>query len=267
MSGQDAAALLDRVVALSADDRRISAVLVFGSHATGTDDEFSDVDIGLVMSDAVATVEADVVALREEIAAGLGRSLLAMDFGDPANLHLIFADGVAAELILLRADELDLSRPHRVLLDKGDVVRRAEGPHGHEPARPDGQAVQELLLVFWHDLEHVIAALGRGQLLWAHGGLEEMRGVCVLLARLTAGAEFDAEDPYWKADAALGADLAARLRSTVVPAEAGPLRETAQRLVELYRDLASGVAAAYGFAYPSEVDALLAPRLDQQGIS
>jgi len=263
MSRQDAAALLDRVVALSADDRRIRAVLVFGSHANGTDDEFSDVDIGLVMSDAVADVEADVVALREKIAAGLGRSLLAMDFGDPANLHLIFADGVAAELILLHADDLDLARPYRVLLDKDDVLARAAVRRPDERAAPDAQAAEELVLVFWHDLEHVIAALGRGQLLWAHGGLEEMRGVCVLLARLAAGAEFDAEDPYWKADAAVGADHAARLRSTVVPAEAGPLREATRTLVELYRDLAPGIAAAYGFAYPSELDWLLAPRLDR----
>ncbi|MBA2631958.1 MAG: nucleotidyltransferase domain-containing protein [Chloroflexi bacterium] len=43
--------LTDRLTAVAQGDDRIRALLVYGSHATGTADEFSDLDIGLVIAD------------------------------------------------------------------------------------------------------------------------------------------------------------------------------------------------------------------------
>ena len=253
--------LLDRVTALVESDERLLAALVFGSHATGTADAFSDVDIGLVVTDAAHD---EVVARRDDLVAALGEPLLAEDFGTRTNVHVINAEGPAYELILVRAADLDLTRPYRVLIDKANVIPAVLA---REPAIPgtgdEREAVRRLVTWFWHDLEHVITALGRGQLLWAHGGLEELRGVCIGLARMAAGADPEPDDPYWKVDLALSGELVAALRATVVPAEPGAMRVAALALVQLYRELAPSLAEAHGIAYPAELDRLLSARLQE----
>ena len=44
--------LLDRLVAVAAADDRILAVLLYGSHARGEADAYSDIDVGLVATDS-----------------------------------------------------------------------------------------------------------------------------------------------------------------------------------------------------------------------
>jgi predicted nucleotidyltransferase len=250
--------LLDRLVRLAEADERIAAVLLYGSYASGTADEHSDVDIGLVVTDAA---QAEFVAERGVLIQALSEPLLAEDFGEPSRVHVIFADGVACELIIDREKQLDLARPYRTLLDKTGVVERALARAPAAPERPDAETVRRLVMWFWHDLEHVTVALSRGQLLWAHGGLEELRGVCLQLARLAAGADLEAADPYWKVDAVLPPATVATLRSTIVPAEEEPMREAARALVAVYRQLAPDLAAAHGLAYPEALDRLISARL------
>ena len=257
----DPTPLFNRVISVVQADDRLLAALVFGSHATGTADAFSDVDIGLVVTDGAYDT---VVAGRDDLVAALGDPLLTEDFGTPANVHVINADGPAYELILVRAADLDLGRPYRVLIDKTEVVG-AQPAREPAPRETDDQAdeVRRLVSWFWHDLEHVITALGRGQVLWAHGGLEDLRSVCIGLARMTAGADPEPEDPYWKVDLALSGELVAALRATLVPAEVGAMRDAALALVQLYRELAPSLAKAHGIAYPAELDRLLTARLQQ----
>ncbi len=49
--------LVDRVIALAEADDRIRAAFVYGSHATGSADRFSDLDIGLVTTDDAFGIE------------------------------------------------------------------------------------------------------------------------------------------------------------------------------------------------------------------
>ncbi len=257
MEPHDPAPLLDRLTALVAADDRFVAVLLFGSHATGTADAFSDVDIGVVVAD---DAQAEVIAHRDALLRAMGEPLFAEHFDNPANVHVINADGTAYELILTTAAALDLSRPYRVVLDKGGAVEAASARRS-APAPDATEHARQLVAWFWHDLEHVITALGRGQLLWAHGGLEEMRGVCIGLARVVANAELEPDDPYWKVDSALPADVADRLRASVVPIERAALLSAAHALVSLYRELAQPVARSAGIPYPDTLDRLLTDRL------
>jgi len=249
--------LTDRLMAIVQGDDRIRALLVCGSHATGTADEFSDLDIGLVITDVAYE---HVLARPDELVRAIGESLLLEDFGNPANLHVILSDGADLELIIHREGELTLERPYRVLLDKGGVEDRArERPP--PPSRPaDSEQTRQLVHGFWRDVGHVITALGRGNILWAHGQLEELRSTCIALARLEAGVEAD-DEPYWKVDEALPGDRLAALRATVAPPEIGSMRDAALALLELYRQLAGAVAAEHGIAYPAELDRLMSARL------
>jgi predicted nucleotidyltransferase len=250
--------LVERLVEAARADDRIQAVLVYGSHARGDADAFSDLDIGVVTADGAYD---DLLTRREELLRSLGEPLLLEDFGNPVNLHAILADGAVLEFIIHRESDLVLELPHRVLLDKAGVVERARQrrPAPAEPA-PSAEDIARRLRAFWHDVDHLITALGRGDTWWAYGQLDELRRGCLNLARLDAGLPLE-DEAYWKIDAALPAERLAALRGTVAPPEIRPMLTAASALLDLYRDLARSLAAKHGMPYPAELDRLMANRL------
>ena len=56
-----------------------------------------------------------------------------------------------------------------------------------------------LIRGFWHDVDHLTTALGRGNTWWAYGQLGELRQMVINLARIEAGAQPD-DEAYWKVD-------------------------------------------------------------------
>ena len=251
--------LAERATAIGTRDDRVAAVLVYGSHAAGTADEHSDIDLGIVATDdGFESLVADAPSFVE----ALGRPLFLDHFGNPARLHAIFDDGVGLELIIDRARHLALEGPHRVLVDKDGLVETRATP----PARPEDDVpedVRRLVTWFWHDVDHVVTALARGRAWWAYGQLEELRGVVIGMARLQSGAADEDGEPYWKVDDVLPSELLATLRATVSPPELRPMRDAALAIIALYRTLAGPIAKAHGIVYPAELDRLLTRRLEE----
>ena len=249
--------LSDRARAIGQRDDRIVAVLVYGSHAAGTADEHSDLDLGIVTTDdGFDGLVADAPSFVE----ALGRPLFLDHFGNPARIHAILDDGTGLEVIIDRARHLASDGRHVVLVDKESVLPRPAGRKAPDRDRPEH--VRRLVTWFWHDVDHVITALARGQTWWAYGQLEELRAVVIGLARVAAGAEED-DEPYWKIDEALPGERLAALRATVAPPELGPMRAAALAIIALYRELAGPLAKANGVVYPAELDRLLTSRLEE----
>jgi predicted nucleotidyltransferase len=245
---------LERFIAAAQADERIVAVLLYGSHAAGTADESSDLDLGVVAADGRLD---EVIREREALIRAIGEPLFLDDFGNPANVHAILAGGQVVELILSSASELEVEGPYRVLLDKAGPEPKAKVGE----AAPSAEEVRRLVYAFWHDVEHVATALRRRQPLWAHGGLEQLRATCLRLARLRAGADREDDEPYWKVDEALDPPVRAALLATIMPPEPAQIRDAALALVRLYQSLAEPMASQHGFEYPSELDALVTERL------
>lgn len=260
----DASALrraTERFESIGLADERIRAVLVYGSHADGTADAFSDLDIGLVVDDAAYE---DVLAHSQELVRAIGAPLLIEDFGNPANLHAILADGLDLELILTRESELTLELPYRVLLDKDGVETRARARPPTPAPDVDSEQIRQLVDGFWHDVGHLVTALGRANTWWAYGQLDEVRRMCLNLARLEAGVQSE-DEAYWKVEEAVPAERLASLHATVAPPEFGPMIAAAGAVLDLYRELAIPLAAKHGVPYPSELDRLVSDRLRELG--
>jgi predicted nucleotidyltransferase len=252
--------LIERLVEAAEADARVVALLLYGSRAGGTWDAHSDVDIGLV-----ATQEAyeAVVDGARNLVASLGEPLFLESFGDAAHLHAIFAEGAELELMVQRESDLDLDLPHRVLLDRmGLAGRHAGGAAIVGDDAAEREQVRRLLQWFWHDVGHVITALAREQPWWAHGQLEQLRGVCIDLARLDAGVPLEEGEPYWKVDEALRAEVLGPMAETIVPLELEPMRSASLALIDTYRELARPLTARHGLPYPDRLDALLTGRLE-----
>ena len=252
--------LVDRVVAVASADDRIQTALIYGSHANGTADDFSDLDVGLITTDDGFN---SVTAARGDLARGLGEPLFVEDFGDPGEVFVILADGTTIELIINRESDVTFEGPHRVLLDKAGVVDRAAQRRSAKPELDVADHAGSLIRGFWHDVDHLTTALGRANAWWAYGQLDELRRMVINLARLEAGAQPD-DEAYWKVDEIVPAHRLAALRATVAQPDLGPMRTSALALVDLYREITAAVAARHGIDYPEALDRLLTDRLREE---
>lgn len=238
------------------------AAFLGGSRARGEADEYSDIDISLIVSDEAY---AEFVSDKGAFARALGEPLFIEDFGQGEVVFVILADGTELELHLLRMSDLPSIRPgpHRVLLNDTGVLERIQllPPEIDREARIE--QLRQLLSWFWHDLGHFTTAIGRGQLWWAAGQLQILRDVCVGLVRIEQGAELDEDEPYWKLDVEVATPPLDALRSTFVPVERDAMLRAGREVLAFFRSRAPGVARANGLPYPTELDELIGGRLDQ----
>lgn len=248
-----------RFVEACAADDRIVAAFVAGSHATGTADAYSDLDLGVITTDAAY---ADVIADRRALITRLGEPLFLDRFARDWNVFFILADGTEGEIFFGHEgalDEIDVG-PFEPLLDERGILAGVGFPFS--PPDPDEQReyLRQIVHWFWHEVSHVITALGRDDLWWACGQLEALRGHCVNLMRIEHGAEAQ-DEPYEKLAKAIPVSELASLRSTFCPMERAAMLEAARTLVEFFREHAPGIADARGVAYPTALAQLQADRL------
>ncbi len=196
----------------------------------------------------------------------LGEPLFLETFARPNFVFFSFADGTEGELALGYASDFSqISRgPYRILLDKEGILAGAVFP-GHEPTQAEQiESLRRLVYWFWHDLSHFITAMGRGQLWWAHGQLEDLRRYCINLVRLRQDRAAEAQG-CWKVDHAVPVEQLAPLQATFCPLEPAAMREAALVIVRYYQELAGALARTHGIAYPDGVERVMMARLERLG--
>lgn len=261
-------ATLDHFVAACRADTRVVAAFLGGSYARGTADAYSDLDLGLITTDAAY---ADFFAEREAFIRALGVPLFLEDwngFGVDM-LFFIFPDGVEGELALGRESHFAHIHvgPYQVLLDKQGILANAVFPKPTVDPEEQRATIHRQIYWFWHDLSHhFITPLARGELWGAYGYLDEMRRTCVNLARLRHDSAA-ALDGYEKVEYALPVGQLAPLASTVCPLEPGDMLKAAGLIVDFYREVASELARVHGVAYPKDLDRMMSARLEQLGMA
>jgi predicted nucleotidyltransferase len=255
----------EQVIARFADacssDDRIMAAFVGGSIARGEADQYSDIDLCVVTTDAEA---GDAFADRAAFVARLGTPLFLEDWGhDDPEVFVILADGTDVEVFFVpesRIHEMQVG-PILAVIDRTGLLTNLEVPVRAPDSEDLARELRRLLAWFWHDVSHLIKALGRGQLWWAAGEVEALRGYCVNLVRIEQGLEAS-EEPYFKIDDdASTADLES-LRSTFVPIRAETLGQAASELVAFFGMRGRPLADSYGLEYPSELDRVFRNRLE-----
>src|SRR3954470_6949098 len=150
-------ATLDGFVAACRADARVVAAFLGGSYAQGTADAYSDLDLGLITTDASY---ADFFAEREAFICALGEEvpLFLEDWNGSGVdvLFFIFSDGVEGELALGQESHFAHihAGPYRVLLDKGGILANAVFPVPEATVDPEEQRAMthRQIYWFWHDL-------------------------------------------------------------------------------------------------------------------
>jgi hypothetical protein len=263
---RDAQALVDRFAAACRADDRVVAAMLGGSHARGTADVYSDVDLYAIVADAAydAFLSEGVAFVRR-----LGEPVFLEPWRSRHGLDLVFfvlADGLEGELGFGRASDVAAVHggAHRVLVDKAGLLDGVVFPL-HRPSEAEQvEALRGQIEWFWHDLSHFVKAVARGESLWAYGALEDLRRTCVQLARLRHDPAAEPEG-YEKVDEVLPAERLAALRATLCPPERAAMLEAAAAIVRIYQEIARPLAAEHGLAYPAGHERVMLDRLGRLG--
>ena len=95
--------------------------------------------------------------------------------------------------------------------------------------------------------------------------MDELRRICLDLARIAEDADIEPGEAYWKVDQAVSVDRLATMESTIASRDVTSIRAAAVELLAAYRGLAKDLAAAHGLEYPTKLDRLVSGRLERLG--
>jgi hypothetical protein len=243
-------------------DVRVVAAFLGGSHVAGTDDEYSDLDLYLVVGD------------EDYDAFFAGRRAFLGHIGDPVFLEdfsgfgfdmvvFIFSGGVEGELALGRASGFDHIHggSFEVLVDKEGILEGKVFP-SHEPTEEEQKTtLQWLIYWFWRDLSEISRALARSRLWTAYGLLEGLRLKCVNLARLKHHFSSAWVVGYEKLEQAADEQDLEALRATFCPLEREAMLEAVGHLVGFYLRTAPLLATQQRIAYPADLAEVVTEKL------
>jgi len=256
--------VLDRFVTACQADERVTAAFLYGSYAAGKADRYSDLDLFVITTDEAYE---DVLAGREAFMRLLGEPLFQEDFGHADMLLAILSDGTECELSIGCESRFrhTFAGPYRALLDKNGILANTVFPrHAADPAAQTRLLSQQVAW-FWHDLSHFIKAMGRGQLWFAYGELEVLRGICVNLARLCYNFSDDwaGDEPYFKVEQVLPVEQLSPLQATFCPMERQAMLQAGVVLFRFYKETATALAREHGIFYPLELERLMMNKLGE----
>jgi Streptomycin adenylyltransferase len=250
---------LERLVAATESDGRVATLLLGGSHAAGTADAYSDLDLTLITTDdGFESLHAE----RFELLRGLGDPIFLEEHDDFGFLLLLFiyADGVCGEMSLAPARAVDdvVGGPNVALFDKGGV-RAGQSDEGGLDAAARTGIVRRSLAWFWYHRRLLDVMVVRGRLWTAHHYLERCRELCLNLASMRDRPEVW-PGGHEKADVLLRKETLERLAPTVVPLEKDTLIDAARAITDLYMEIGPEVAERCGVEFPAKLAASVSSR-------
>ena len=256
-------AIVDRFIAVCRSDQRILVAILGGSFASGTADQFSDLDLRLLISEEDFH---EFCAQKFSFIQQIGQPEFVEDFDIPNFVFLIFADGSEVELGISRLNHGHniRSEPFKVLLDKQNLLTNLDLSTKEPDPVVQTEKLRRLIFWFWHDLSHFITAMSRNQLWWAQGQLEELRHYCVNLARLQNNFldELPKEEVYFKLEQAMPISVLSSLQTSFCQMKKGEMLAAGLTLVRFYKRLAVPLALAHRISYPHTVEEVMLKRLD-----
>ncbi|MFX0202995.1 MAG: aminoglycoside 6-adenylyltransferase [Candidatus Hodarchaeota archaeon] len=261
--------VLDKFITLSSADNRILSAFIYGSHATGKSDEHSDLDLGLVVEkhSLPAFLDGIEVFIRE-----FGEVLFLDDFDTGQTFLFIITDGSECGITVGNKETITTwinGRPFITLVDKTEFLRHFDGSKVNETEHQEKDNLRQLeriLSWFWHDLSHFIAAIGREQIWWALGQLEDLRRMCVQLTLLKK--DFSAEiNDYEKIDGFIDRKMLSPLEESVCRLDLREMQSVIKIIVQYFTTVGSELAREHQLDYPKRLQEVMLEKLSRVIIS
>lgn len=224
-------AMADSVVAEAAKDPRVLAVVAGGSVATGTSDEYSDLDLVLVCS---AEGQPECLAEAKEFAARVGpllSSFTGEHVGEPRLLIALYGPPlVHVDLKFVTPDGLRTRVEDGVVLwQRDDTVDRVRTDSDAAWPQPDPQWIEDR---FWVWVHYAAVKIARGELFEAIETLGALRSVSIAPLATLGRTQRPAGVRRLET---LAPELVPQLRETVAAADADDCLRALRAAVDVYR--------------------------------
>lgn len=259
MIPQNLKGVVERFTDLCQADPRVVAAFVGGSLATGTADEYSDLDLYLITADEGY---ASFFAERAAFMLQLGEPVYLEDF-DGFGFDMVlfmFADGSKGELGLAKVSRFRHIHggPYRVLVDKAGLLKGVTFPVDQIAPEEQRRNLERAITSFWRCLNLLVGALGRGRLLTAAEYLEGLRRPLLQVCRMSV--DFADGGNHPAAEALLPEHLVAALSRTYPRLDRQEMVAAAREALRLFQEVAKPLAAAHGVTYPEPLERVVLGR-------
>ncbi|MEU8225131.1 hypothetical protein [Kribbella sp. NPDC048915] len=227
----------EQVMAAVEADERFLAVLAGGSVASGTGDEYSDLDLVLV---STPETHAECLAGAREFADGLGPLLTSFGgehVGEPRLLIALYGPPLLhVDFKFVTPEQLRVRVEDGVILwQRDDTVERVRTESTAAWPQPDPQWIEDR---FWAWVHYVAVKIERGELFEAVDALGAVRRMAIAplatLGRTTRPAGVRRLET-------LAPELVPQLKETVATADRDDLHRALRATVDVYRQVREGV--------------------------
>ncbi|RZT28256.1 streptomycin adenylyltransferase [Kribbella sp. VKM Ac-2569] len=228
--------LAEQVIAAAEADERLLAVIAGGSIATGTSDEYSDLDLVLVCT---PETHAECLAEAPEFARRAGPLLASFTgehVGEPRLLIALYGPPLAhVDLKFVTPEDLrERVEDGVVLWQREDVVEAAYTEAVAHWPQPDPQWIEDR---FWVWVHYIAVKIARGELFEAIDGLVMLRAAAIAplagIGRTTRPAGVRRLET-------LAPELVPALRETVATADPADCLRALKASVDVYRTVREG---------------------------
>ena len=237
-------------------DERVVAAFLGGSLASGRADEYSDLDLYVIVREDAC---AELVERRHDFVAAWGDPVFTDVTSNFEGLgfdmvHFVMSDGTNGELAVGHPGNFQSTHggPYRVLVDETGLLEGVEFPMLSRSPEERRSGVERALSWFWLHTIGLAKALGRDRLWVAQWQLNRLRGS---LWDLLAAAQLSVEEASLHEHA---------LSRTFVPLERAELLRAARLLVQTYRALAPTAPARHDLTVPEPLPRLAGAKLPAQ---
>lgn len=179
---------LEHIIAKLKQDKRLLGVAIGGSYLTGEMDEYSDIDLVLVVDDIHYE---QVLQERQVIASNLGSLLAAFTgehVGEPRLLICLYENPlihVDLKFVLWESFKSDRIENPVILWERENLLTQAIFENPRDYPKPDLQWIEDR---FWVWVHYCAGKLGRGELFDLIDVLSYIRGMVLApLAKVQAG--------------------------------------------------------------------------------
>jgi len=240
--------MLSKCISLLQTDHRIEGAYVVGSMADGTADEYSDIDLYVVVKEEHY---AEVYGERFEFAKHIGDVLSTFEVEWPncQMLGTIYRNYVEIDICYTKLGQAEVfSDRYKVVLDKSGRVRNALIVREY-PRDPKTELESQTEFALYNVL-HAINMLHRGEYWFSIRQIEILRKRIVALIELLLNKEIGEE--YRKLESVFPPKAESRLRKGLCLYRKNNIKESIVILTQLFSEIGKQLATKLEVNFPSE---------------
>ena len=241
--------ILQRVKSLVADDPRFMGMWTVGSMATGKADQYSDLDVYLLVETSnYDQVYSEKTSFAEKI--GKVLSTFEVEWPNCQLLGVILDICVEVDLCYCKPENLEIFGPYKIEIDRKGNLQELLSKHTVSYETDVKKHLREHMDFAAYNLLHAINMVGRGEYWSSIRQIEILRKRVIGLIGLRT--KTDVEEEYRKLESLVNNELNQSLQNTLCDYSAESIARAVHATAILFKEEAENLCQKEGVPFPSD---------------